>query len=328
MVKISILVAVYNSQNFLRECLDSLINQSLKEIEIICINDGSIDNSENILLEYSKKDSRIQIYRQGNRGASSARNLGLNYCSGKYICMVDSDDFLELGCLEKTYLYAEKNNLDASIFQMIFYSNNYKKKFENLYKKEILKGKEAMILSLDWKIPGVGLYKNRIIKKIKYDESNINGDELSTRKFLLESSKVGFSSGEYFYRNNLESITRKFSLKQFDILDSRELIKKFLIENKIYSEIKKEFEYQNYKILLGRLIYFHENKIKLNNKEKEEIYIKIKKFYKTLDLEVIGDYLKNKKNREQKIYVLSMFKWSFKILSKTIQLHSYLKNKI
>ena len=92
MDKISVIIPVYNVERYLRECLDSIINQTYRNLEIICIDDGSLDNSINILKDYSKIDNRIFIKQQQNRGPSKARNEGIKISTGKYLIFVDSDD--------------------------------------------------------------------------------------------------------------------------------------------------------------------------------------------------------------------------------------------
>jgi glycosyltransferase involved in cell wall biosynthesis len=95
---LSVIVPVYNVKNYLSRCLESIINQTLEKIEIICINDGSTDGSEKILEDYSGKDKRIKVVHQKNNGLSSARNAGIKYATGKYISFVDSDDYLNKEC--------------------------------------------------------------------------------------------------------------------------------------------------------------------------------------------------------------------------------------
>ena len=116
MIKVSVIIPVYNSQDFLTECLDSVIGQTLKEIEIICINDGSDDASLSILERYQKADDRIRVYSQKRSNAGAARNLGLSKAEGKYLSFLDSDDFFSSEMLEKAYLQAEKDDDDIVIF--------------------------------------------------------------------------------------------------------------------------------------------------------------------------------------------------------------------
>lgn len=107
-IKVSVIVPVYNVKKYLAKCLDSIIAQTLKDIEIICVNDGSTDGSDKILKEYAKKDSRIQIINRKNGGLSAARNTGMPYAKGKYIGFVDSDDYIEPTTYELMYYNAEQ----------------------------------------------------------------------------------------------------------------------------------------------------------------------------------------------------------------------------
>lgn len=111
-IKVSIIVPVCNVEEFLSECLDSCINQTLKEIEIICVNDGSSDNSLKILQEYAEKDKRVKVIDKDNAGYGHAMNIGMDMASGEYIGIVESDDFVELDMYEELYNIAASNNLD------------------------------------------------------------------------------------------------------------------------------------------------------------------------------------------------------------------------
>ena len=99
MPKISVIIPVYNAEKYLRVCLDSVVNQTLEDIEIICVNDGSTDKSSNILKEYAEKDGRIIILTQKNQGAAIARNKGISVAKGEYLSLLDCDDFFELDML-------------------------------------------------------------------------------------------------------------------------------------------------------------------------------------------------------------------------------------
>ncbi len=133
MAKVSVIVPVYNVEKYLEECIESLINQTLTDIEIICINDGSTDNSLKILEELQKKDNRIKIINQKNSGVSSARNNGIENATGEYIGFVDSDDWIDSDYYEKLYNTAKKYNSDIAAGDM--YRRN-KKRFN--YEKEEL----------------------------------------------------------------------------------------------------------------------------------------------------------------------------------------------
>ena len=121
--KISVILPVYNVEKYLGECLDSIINQTLKDIEVICVNDGSTDNSLSILKEYASKDTRIKIIDKENEGQGYARKVGLENAIGKYILFCDSDDYYaDLTAFEELYNYIEKVNVDVVLFESIRYS--------------------------------------------------------------------------------------------------------------------------------------------------------------------------------------------------------------
>lgn len=129
-IKVSVIIPVYNVERYLVECLNSLIKQTLKDIEIICVDDGSTDNSLNILNEYKKRDKRIIVLQQKNLGAGVARNLGLKVAKGKYLSFLDSDDFFEKDMLELAYEQIEKDKSDVVIFAAKQYNDISKKTTE------------------------------------------------------------------------------------------------------------------------------------------------------------------------------------------------------
>lgn len=131
--KISLIIPVYNVAPFLPECLDSCINQTLKEIEIICVDDGSTDNSLEILNEYTKKDSRIKVIHQENQGLSITRNNAIKIATGEYIQYLDSDDYLEPDTCECLYLYSKIYDLDMLSFAAIEFKNDTRLEYETPY---------------------------------------------------------------------------------------------------------------------------------------------------------------------------------------------------
>ena len=118
-IKLSTIIPVYNVEKYLANCLESVINQDLKDIEIICVNDGSTDGSLSILKEYSKIDERIMIVNQKNHGQAIARNVGLSIASGEYIHFIDSDDYIGPNSYKKLYKISKKHNTDVTIFNFI-----------------------------------------------------------------------------------------------------------------------------------------------------------------------------------------------------------------
>ncbi len=120
---VSIIVPIYNVEQYLAECLDSLVNQTLKDIEIICVNDGSPDNSADIVREYIQADSRIKLIEQENRGLSGARNTGLKVAKGEYVYFMDSDDWLESDAMDICYQVAVTKGVDVVFFDAIAFKD-------------------------------------------------------------------------------------------------------------------------------------------------------------------------------------------------------------
>ncbi|QPK94328.1 glycosyltransferase family 2 protein [Actinomyces sp. zg-332] len=129
MTKVSVVVPVYNAEDFLSDSLNSIVNQTLKDIEIICVNDGSTDNSLQILQEYARKDDRLIVINQDNKGAGYSRNVGLKIAKGKYLSFLDADDIFDETMLEKAYATAEEYDAEITVFKCDIFDSNTRKKF-------------------------------------------------------------------------------------------------------------------------------------------------------------------------------------------------------
>ena len=149
MIKVSVIVPVYNTEEYLEKCLNSLINQTLKEIEIICVNDGSTDNSGKILKQYAKRYPQVKVIEQQNLKQGAARNNGVKTATGEYIGYVDSDDWVDLDYFEKLYNTAKKYDSDIALATNIR-TNVRLTKFivEDFFKKIILFGLRGYIAKI------------------------------------------------------------------------------------------------------------------------------------------------------------------------------------
>ena len=132
-IKVSVIVPVFNVEEYLSTSLDSILNQTLKDIEIICINDGSTDASLDILENYAKKDARIKIISKKNEGQGIARNIGLDNAQGEFIAFVDSDDFIKEDMLEKSYEKSVSKNLDLVMYKISSFDNETHEINDNLW---------------------------------------------------------------------------------------------------------------------------------------------------------------------------------------------------
>lgn len=221
MTKVSVVVPVYNAEKYLEECLDSIMVQTLKDIEVICVNDGSTDRSGQILNEYAKKDSRIKVIHKENGGVVSARNTGVDIAEGKYIGFVDSDDWVEPEMYEKLYEIAEREDVDL-VTSGYFMEGNYTTTHLDIVEEGLYKGERydsllnQVIYILDQKAPGIRgmlwckLYKRELFEKIRQEipESlTFSEDKMCIIRYALEcESAYVCKQPFYHYRINNTSV--------------------------------------------------------------------------------------------------------------------------
>lgn len=215
MAKVSVIVPVYNVEKYLKRCLNSLINQTLSDIDIICINDGSKDSSLQILEQYAQKDSRIVIYNQENSGLSVARNTGLEHASGEYIGFVDSDDWVDLDFYEKLYNSAKNNNADIAVADFIREHPNKKPKRLKLKEENIYTTPEDKFMIC--KVHREGCVWNKIYRtefihsiNLKFVPKMYYEDRDFTIRSLYFSKKLVTTPNTYYrYFANPKSIVNK-----------------------------------------------------------------------------------------------------------------------
>lgn len=277
--KVSILVAVYNAEKYLHQCLDSIINQSLADIEAICIDDCSTDSSRSILEEYSKKDSRIKtIFLNENVGQAAARNKGLDIAEGEYIAMLDSDDWFAEDALQLAVDTIEGNDADCAMFDLILCREGQEEPFKNQTDKSILTGEEAFRLSLNWQIHGLYIVKADIHKNYPFDTScRLYSDDNTTRLHYLHSRKVALSKGKYFYRKHAESMTESCNIHRFDYVKANLSMKQQLLEeirlgNINHSEdILNLYETHRWLNFVDTYYYLNKNRDSFSKEEAKQI---------------------------------------------------------
>lgn len=288
---ISIIIPVYKVEKYIKRCLDSVVNQTYKNLEIILVDDGTPDNSGKICDEYAKKDKRIKIIHKENGGVSDARNKGIEQATGKYIGFVDSDDYIDVNMYEILKNTIEKENADIASCKYVrfaeyveFDSQKYDKKTIEYNQEEYMKkffkiGTQECVY-----YPWNKLYKKSIICSDQYPKGLTSEDVVGTYKALLKAKKiVEINYPYYYYFYNKKSITgSKFSNKDLDLIKIWDIVIKISNENN-----QKYLEYS--KINRMRIDYtlLMRMAIQLNYKEINEKY---KKQY----LQMLSDLKKNK----------------------------------
>lgn len=266
-IKVSIIIPCYNVEKFIEKTILSAINQSLKEIEIIVVNDGSTDKTLDIIKKYKEKDERIILVDKKNGGLSSARNAGIKIARGEYIQHLDGDDFLEKNCCEENYIYACKNNLDIVCFNLIKEEVNKRyiiNTFED-FKELLIYTREEFFHELYQKGINVSIVA-KLIKRELYSKKGIFhpenislGEDLFTIiKLGIGSTRIGKLNKEFYhYLYNFSSITNdRKGEKLIQLFNGFGEIKEYLYKNKININEKERLSLDLLKIThLGTILY-------------------------------------------------------------------------
>jgi len=233
-VPISVIIPIYNGALYLEQTLRSLLNQTFSDFEIICVDDESTDSSLEILNSIAEKDKRVKVFTKPNGGtAAKALNYGLQFALGDYFMYSSQDDLFSNDLLEKNFLKAKSLKADAVVPEMVLYSGDCQNaSYINKIRSEVITGREAFILSLDWRIHGFALWNMKMVRKIGFYDFGLNSDEFTTRMLFFNSKRVVFSEGKFYYRqNNANAITKKWNIKQLDFFETSTRIENFLIQN-------------------------------------------------------------------------------------------------
>jgi len=254
-ILVSIVIPVYNVEKYLRECLDSVICQTLREIEIICVNDGSTDGSFAILEEYAKRDSRIQIVNQPNGGLSNARNAGIARVKGRYTYFVDSDDTIDVDLCRMTFISAEYYAADVLFFDIVPYDArcdlelvkdlsqpSYYSNMNKTYTEDhCVNVKE--FLAYIW-CP-MKLFRTGFLREnnLFFPEHIFRGEDLLFHwQVLFVVKKIGVLPAHlYYYRNRLNSLMQTKRVSQTYIFSTFEELKKKLLDHNLYETYKNEY---------------------------------------------------------------------------------------
>ena len=281
MVEISVLIPSHNVEKYIRECLDSIVNQTFEDMEIICVDDGSTDSTLNILNEYALKDSRMRVYEnKENKGVGYTRNYLLSLAKGKYIYFMDSDDYLELDALEKAYNVAEEKSLDILMFKIRNFKNRTKREFESVYTEMHYLEKfigDRIFTYEDVKrfapyicvnLPGK-LLKRDLVQDIKFPNRNIFEDNPFFFEALLRAK------GIYFFREYLCN-KRERENSIMESKDESYLLLWSALDN-VRDVAKRYDKYEELKP------YFVHHYISLNQQRIREVNLKTKfKFFKKM----------------------------------------------
>lgn len=255
MVEISVILPVYNVEDYLRQCLDSLLSQTFNDFEVICIDDGSTDNSLAILLEFEQQDNRVKVIHQKNIGVAKTRNDALNLIKGNYVYFMDADDYLDNTAFQKLYGNITSNNSDFAILKAYFVNGDEKYKYpafdlDNEFKKADFNNFTFTYDDIknhvlnDLFAPWFKLYNKKFIldNDITFPIIKSYSDAPFHVETMLKSDNISFLPEYlYYYRENEDSLVHS-SKNTLCFMPMADCIEKILKDTNHFDEFEKEFE--------------------------------------------------------------------------------------
>lgn len=229
---VSVIVPIYNVENYLNKCIESIRNQSYKNLEIILVDDGSPDNCGVICEEYTKADSRIKVIHKSNGGLSDARNCGIEASTGEYLLFVDSDDFIHMDMIRILYEGLKAKNAKVSVCsyqcveedEIISYSENYSDTVQPILmtKEHLYDSKYYINKRVEFIVAWNKLYHRSLFEEVRYPKGKVHEDEFTTYKLLYYAKEVVYIDAPlYFYVQRKSSIMgQKIGEKRLLILDA------------------------------------------------------------------------------------------------------------
>lgn len=310
---ISVVIPVYNVEKYLSKCIESILNQTYKKLEIILVDDGSSDLSRNICDEYCKKDIRIKVIHKENGGLSDARNVGILNATGKYICFIDSDDYIEKNMLELLYLDIKNNDSDISCCGKVceYPTNTIRYNDKSDFCISNMEALRKMLLKDEIDNSACDkLFKIELFENIKFPVGRYYEDIATIYKTFMISEKISHIKNigyHYCMRNN--SISKeKFSLKQIDALEYSKIMSEEI--GKKYQELKSE----------AQSFYYLELLTTLRKMKKSYNFKEFKKEYKEIKKEFNNNFLSFLNNKDIVVYKKIMAILMFFNLSKLLEL--------
>ena len=266
-MKVSVIIAAYNIEKYIQRCIKSVLNQSEREIEIIIVNDGSTDNTLNIINKVNELDDRIIVINKKNQGLIEARKTGLKYANGEFILFLDGDDWLESNCIEELYKTANDKKADVVLYNAYMAYDDRKEIFNTFIENfidDIKKNpvKNLLLLNIS---PTIW---SKFIKKSFLEENNIEfpqnisyaEDLAAVLNIFINKPKIVCNEKRlYNYYQRNDSISNKISSKVLEIDYAIQFIKEKLVESNIYDENKEEFEYTVFRhLLISKILRFNQ----------------------------------------------------------------------
>lgn len=259
-VKFSVLVAVYNAAPYLRACLDSILHQSVDDLQILCVDDASTDDSLSILSEYAARDERVEVIRlDQNQGQAAARNVALSRAKGEWVLMVDADDLLGEDALAEIERTIKRfPSADCIVLQLVrFGAAQATEREDGAMPDTTFTGEEACKAAINWALNGLYAGRRDLYQRMPFDASSrVYSDDNTSRIHYLLSRQVAVSAGEYLYRQHEASATHRFDLRRLDFLAANRSLRSLLEQHQANADILMACEEHCWRNYVGLYLQF------------------------------------------------------------------------
>ena len=313
---VSLIIPVFNVEGYLEECLESIIEQSFSDYEVIIVDDGSTDKSREIIKTYEKKFNKIKILLQGNKGVSEARNLALKHAMGEYVLYIDSDDFLKSNMLEVMVNKANKTKADIIICNYILYygdnNENNRVANQNNLEDNIYSSNDVIDMMLNFKIQGQlwnKLFKRSLLleNNFEFEKGRYIQDIFPVFKVINKSEKIGFiNEALYYYRQRDTSTVYKKNIKLVeDYYHAMYSIIEYIIENNLKVNANS---FKVFRASVFSYFIYHYTNANFNNRYKD--FKKSK--YINLDMKIKDLMFLKSLDKSDKLRILL---WKFRIFN-------------
>lgn len=286
MVKVSVIVPIYNVEEYINKCIKSILNQTFKDFELILIDDGSTDNSGDICDTYKSIDDRVYVIHKENGGLSDARNFGIDYATGKFLYFIDGDDFIQEDTLESMYESIMKTNSDIAICNMIrYYGEGDIEKFYCPVEKMKSLDNNYRFETLSQPSVCNKMFESVLFDNIKFPLKKYYEDTFIYHELLFKAKRVVLTGKDsYYYRSRRGSIISEgYNKKYFDFIEAVYLRAVFLDKNNVH-----KYADEAYLHLYSSLVNAYKN-IEINGHEEKSLLGKSKDKYDEIFKRIIKD---------------------------------------
>lgn len=302
MPKISILVAVYNAAEYLRDCLDSLLAQTFYNLEVICVDDASTDNSWATLQDYAARDNRITAMRMDtNRGQAVARNIALKHSTGDYVTCLDADDWMAPDALEKVMdVFSRHSSTDCVLFNVRYVGKGYAEhgyawryptdKYRHNADGSFVRmdGRNAFLLSLSWQIHGWYVLRGDIFRRLPFDDSCRHfSDDNTTRAHFRASREVRCCDARYYYRQVEASVTHVVGTSRMDHMKANASMKRTLAGWGEPREVMAMYERERWKVVVDSYLFYFKHRNRMSSKQTDYCLGEIRKHWASIDTRLL-----------------------------------------